>query len=197
MKSTIMAALAVATFAVSDAAYADDNLHPYHPDVSVATPHPFRIGFGADVGVPSGAQVGVVVNPFIDWARVEVSLGYNYLSFGGRASLQLDPMALLPNLPVGLFADVQAGFFPTSAVPGHSDLPKVGYDYLNLYGGLRLGKPNGFHWNLEVGPTYMHANTSNFQSILSKTGSSGLTVGNPSANIWLVPTFVTGFTVVF
>lgn len=158
--------------------------------------HPLRLGFGADVGVPSGASLGLVVHPKQDWFSVSPSLTYNGLAFGGRLALKLDPLALLPNLPIGLFGDVQGGFAGEGNIPGHSDLPGLRYDYLNLYGGLRLGKPNGFHWNFEAGPTYMHINTNNFQSIFG-SNANGLTIGNPTVNGWIVPTFVTGFEVVW
>lgn len=165
--------------------------------VVAADDHPFRLGFGMDVGVPSGGAVGVVVNPKLDWVRLQASLTYDYLAFGGRGSLQLDPFALLPNCPIGLFADVQGGFQPTATIPGHSDLPGIGFDYLNTYAGLRLGKPNGFHWNFEAGPTYMHISTSNFQSVLSGTNVGQLKLGNPTVDGWMVPTFKTGFTMVW
>jgi hypothetical protein len=199
MRNTLLfGALVGAITCLSASALADDNAHPYRPDVTSSLHHhPFRIGFGMDVGVPSGAALGVVFNPKVDWARLQLSVTYNYLTPGGRASLQLDPLALLPNCPIGLFADVQGGFSPESSVPGHTDLPQVGFDYVNLYGGLRFGKPNGFHWNFEAGPSYMHVSTANFQSLVSKTGTTGLVVGNPTVNGWLVPTFVTGFTVVW
>ena len=170
---------------------------------ATAAADPLRVGFGMDVGVPSGGAVGVVVNPGLDWARLQASLTYDYLSLGGRGSLQLDPLALLPNCPIGLFADVQGGFQPEANIPGgHSDLPSVGFDYVNLYGGLRFGKPNGFHWNFEAGPTYMHVSTGNFQSVLNNVSGSGntlsnLKVGNPTVDGWFVPTFSTGFTVVW
>ncbi len=182
MRKFVFAALSVAAIAITDAASAD----------------PLRVGFGMDVGAPSGGAVGVVVNPGLDWARLQDSLTYDYLSFGGRGSLQLDPFALLRNCPIGLFADVQGGFQPTASIPGHSDLPQVGFEYVNLYGGLRLGKPNGFHWNFEAGPTYMNIHTSNFQSVLNGTSGVGnLTLGNPTVNGWIFPTVETGFTVVF
>jgi hypothetical protein len=168
-----------------------------------------RIGMGLNVGVPGGAAVGVVVNPKLDWLRVELDLTYNYLSFGGRASVQLDPMAeilirshtyladgtdIVTKNPFGfgIFADVQGGFFPTAGVPGHSDLPQLGYDYLNMYLGMRLGNPNGFHWVFEAGPTYMYARTNNFAQVVGNV-ESGLTLGNPSAKGWVTPTGMTGF----
>ncbi len=190
MRKFLFAAISVvALTATADSAFADDR------------PNRFHMGFGMDLGVPSGAAVGVVVNPGLDWARLQASLTYNYLTFGGRGSLQLDPFALIRDrrggIPFGLFADVQGGFYPQANVPGHSDLPSVGYDYLNLYGGIRLGRPNGFHWNFEAGPTYMHVATGNFQSVLNNAGVSGLKIGNPTVDGWFVPTFSTGFTVVW
>lgn len=194
MKSFMFGSI-VALLALSSAVASADN--EYHPDISQSLhpSTPVRVGFGADFGVPSGAALGVVVNPKLDWLRLQASLTYNYLTFGGRGSVQLDPMALLPNLPVGVFGDLQGGFFPTVTIPGHSDLPGIGYDYANLYLGLRLGKPNGFHWNFEGGESYMHVNTSNFQGVVG-TPVSGLTLGNPTVNGW-IPSFVTGFTVVW
>ena len=159
------------------------------------SPHPLRVGFGMDLGVPSGIALGVVVHPKIDWVSTELSLTHNVLAFGGRLSVKLDPIALKPNFPIALFADFQGGFAGNGSIPGHSDLPTLGYDYLNIYGGLRLGRPNGFHWNIEVGPTYMHVASGNFQSVVGNT--SGLTVGNPTVNGWIVPTFTTGFEVVW
>lgn len=194
MRKFMFAALSVAAIAITDTAFAD----------------PAHVGFGMDVGAPSGGAVGVVVNPGLDWMRIEASLTYDYLSLGGRGSLQLDPMALInvrhqvPGLiwfshdfPFGIFADVQGGFQPTASIPGHSDLPQVGFDYLNTYAGIRLGKPNGFHWNFEGGPTYMHISTSNFQSVLSGANAGQLRLGNPTVDGWVTPTFETGFTVVW
>lgn len=182
MKSFYMGALtALAIMAVSAGAAADD--------------HPFRLGIDADIGLPAGAGLQLTVHPKEDWARLGLAADYNYLGFGGRASLELDPLALLPKLPIGLYADVQGGFFPQAAVPGHSNLPQVGYDYLNLYGVLRFGTPGGFHWNFMAGPTYLHITTGNFQSVLNNSGASGLKVGNPTVDGWLTPTFSTGFEV--
>lgn len=190
MRKFLFAAVAVAALTATADSFADNH------------PNQFHMGFGMDVGIPSGAAVGAVVNPGLDWVRIQASLTYNYLTFGGRGSVQLDPFVLLKNsegssIPFGLFADVQGGFAPEASVPGHSDLPQVGYDYLNLYGGLRFGRPNGFHWNLELGPTYMHVSTGNFQSVLNNAGVSGLKIGNPTVDGWLTPTFETGFTVVW
>src|SRR5208282_253043 len=117
MKKFIAASVLFAAVSVGGAASAD----------------PLRLGGGMDVGVPSGAAVGIVMNPGLDWVRLQASVTYDYLSFGGRGSLQLDPLAVFPKLPIGLFADVQGGFQPMAAIPGHTDLPSVGLDYVNLY----------------------------------------------------------------
>lgn len=182
MKSFLVGALtALSLMAVSAVAAADD--------------HPVRLGVGADLGVPGGAGIQLTLHPKTDAVRLGVAADYNYLTFGGRASVELDPLALLHWQAIGLYADVQGGFFNNASVPGHSDLPQFGYDYLNLYGVLRLGNARGFHWNFMAGPTYMHITTGNFQSVLNNTGASGLHIGNPTVNGWLVPTFSTGFEV--
>lgn len=162
------------------------------PEMAMADP--VRVGFSSDLGLPSGYAVGVVVHPGLDVFSVSGSLTYNALNFGGRLSLKFDPMALAPRLPFGIFLDAQGGFAAAGNVPGHSsDMPSLGYDYANLYGGFRFGRMNGFHWNIEVGPSYLVAQTGNFQSVIGNSG--GLKVGNPSANLWITPTFETGFEV--
>lgn len=167
----------------------------YHPADASTTTHPMRYGFGMDLGLPSGLAVGFVVHPKVDWLTLQASFTETYLAPGGRLSVKLDPMALMRKLPVGLLLDLQGGFAAREGFPGHADLPSVGYDYLNVYAGLRLGKPNSFHWLFEVGPTYMHANTDRFGSLLG-SGSS-LSIGNPTVNGWIAPTFSTGFEVVW
>lgn len=158
--------------------------------------HPLRIGGEMDLGLPSGVALGVVVHPKVDYLVPSLALTYNGLSFGGRLALKFDPLALKRNVPIGIFIDLQGGIVGQGNIPGHSDLPSLGYDYMNFYGGLRLGKPNGFHWNFEVGPTYLAAHTGNFQSVLP-SDSKGLTVSDPGVHGWVVPTFITGFQVVW
>jgi len=170
---------------------------PANADETVPNPHPFRVGFGSDIGVPSGFALGVVVHPKIDWISTQLSLTHNAIAFGGRLSVKLDPLALLPKIPIGLFADFQGGLANIGNIPGTTDLPQVGYKYLNMYGGLRLGRPNNFHWNFEVGPSYIYASTKDFQSFISKNGSNDVKVSNPAVSAWITPTFSTGFEVVF
>jgi hypothetical protein len=164
-----------------------------------AEPATWHLGAGMDLGAPSGLSVGVVFNPWVDWVQLQASLSDNVLHLGGRGSLQLDPMALMTNVPIGLFGDLQVGGFPKGNIPGHSsDLPTIGYTYENLFLGLRLGKPNGFHWNFEGGFVHLNVDAGNFQSIVNQSGgTSGLTIGDPKISGWIVPGFSTGFTVVW
>jgi hypothetical protein len=185
MKSFMFSGLIVALMCGVGPAFADET----------PSKHPLRIGFGADVGVPSGVALGAVVHPKIDWVSVQLSLTHNAMAFGGRASVKLDPLALFPNVPIGLFGDFQGGLTGQGNI--HSDLPSVGYQYVNLYGGLRLGKPNNFHWNFEVGPSYIHASTQGFQAFAVNNGATGVTVSEPSIRAWVTPTFITGFEVVW
>lgn len=160
-------------------------------------PHPLRLGFGIDIGAPSGVALGLVVHPKIDWVSAQLSVTHNAINFGGRGSVKLDPLAIFPNLPIGLFGDLQAGIAGRGNVPSVSEAPPLGYNYVNLYGGLRLGKPNGFHWNFEAGPSYLVAKTSDFQGFVSKNTSGDVRVSNPTVSAWITPTFITGFEVVW
>lgn len=178
-----VATLTLALALISSSAMADD------------VKHPLRVGFGLDVGAPSGVAVAIVVHPKVDWLSTSAALTHNGLAFGGRLSVKLDPMGI-KNYPIGLFVDCQGGFASNGSIPGYSDLPSFGYQYLNLYGGLRLGRPNGFHWNFEIGPSYVHLTSHNFQGFLGNQGT-GVSIGNPTMTGWLVPTFVTGFEIVW
>lgn len=167
MKKFLVCATVIALISVSTTASAEEKYSPV------------RVGFGMDLGVPSGASLGIVVCEDACGLRGQVSLTHNALAFGGRASIKLDPFALMPKIPIGFFFDWQGGFTGQGSIPGHADLPTVGYDYLNFYGGLRLGKAKNFHWNFEVGPTYLVANTSNFQSYVNKNGTGNVSVSDP------------------
>jgi hypothetical protein len=160
-----------------------------------AKPHPVRVGFGMDIGIPSGASLGVVVHPKMDWLSLQASVSHNALAFGGRFSAKLDPLALMVNNPIALFGDIQVGTFGRGNVPGLTDMPSVGYSYMNTYLGVRLGKPNGFHWLVEGGPSYIYAWTSGVQDVISKNAGSNLRVSDPTVSGWVMPTFITGFVV--
>src|SRR5208337_1881688 len=143
------------------------------PVVSPPDAHPWRLGFGMDLGLPSGIALGFVVHPKTDALSLEASFTENVLSPGGRLSLRMDPFALLPRLPIALYADLQAGFAGRGSIPGHSaDLPSFSYEYVNFYGGLRLGRAKNFNWFFEAGPTYMAINTGNFQTLVNNNTSN-------------------------
>jgi hypothetical protein len=197
MRKNIIMLITAALLCIAGVANADEVVQP--APVTLTNPHPVRVGFGMDLGAPSGIAVGVVVHPATDYLSLQASFTENILSPGGRLAIKVDPFAFAPRVPIGLFFDLQGGFTGIGNVPIHSvTLPGVGYDYLNFYGGLRLGRVNGFHWLFEVGPSYIHVNTSNFQAVVaSSSNTTGLTLGNPSGNAWVTPTFITGFEVVW
>jgi hypothetical protein len=156
----------------------------------------FHVGVGFVLGIPSGVGLGVVANPFIDWLRLGASFQENVLSPGARFSIQVDPMALRPNLPIGVFIDGQYGFFVPGNVPGHAgDFPAIGYSYESLLGGLRLGKAHGFQFDLEAGYSHIGVTSRNFQETVSKNAVDigGLTLANPTASVW-APSIQLGFT---
>jgi hypothetical protein len=184
-KSFLFGAALVTALLVSSVASADEEARV------------IRLGLGADVGVPSGASIGIVACDNYCAFRAQVSMTYNAMNLGGRASIKLDPLALFPRNPVGLFFDLQGGIAGQGSIPGTTNLPPLGYDYLNFYGGLRFGRARNFHWLLEVGPTMLVANTSNFQHYVDNNGTTNVKVSNPKVSAWIVPTFVTGFEIVW
>lgn len=116
-------------------------------------------------------------------------------------SMQLDPLAAFPKLPIGVIGDLQVGFMGRGSLPVDGNkLPEFGDDYANFFAGLRFGRANSFHWFLEGGETALHFSTSNFDRVIASSGSGipkGLSIGNPSANVWAAPGFSTGFSVVW
>jgi hypothetical protein len=158
-----------------------------------ASAQTLSLGPSVDIGVPSGLSIGITVHPFQDWLTVSPSLNWNYLSFGGRLSVKLDPMALAKRLPFGVFLDYQIGFFEQGTIPGHSPT-SLSYDYINAYGGLRFGRASSFHWNIELGASYLSAGTQNAQSLFTVSNAS---IGNPRMTGWITPTFITGFEIPF
>lgn len=184
-KSFLFGAALVTALLVSSVASADEESRV------------IRLGLGADVGVPSGASIGIVACDNYCAFRAQVSMTYNAMSLGGRASIKLDPLALFPRNPVGLFFDLQGGITGQGSIPGTTNLPPLGYDYLNFYGGLRFGRAKGFNWIIEAGPTYIIANTSNFTHYVNNNGTSNVVSSNPVVKAWVAPTFVTGFQIVF
>jgi hypothetical protein len=161
--------------------------------------HPLRLGFGMDLGVPSGITLGLVIHPTVDWLSIQTSLSFNGLAPGMRLGVKLDPVAhVLPDSVLGLLLEVQGGFACYGTIPGHaSDMPTIGYEYVNLYGGVRFGKVNRFHWIFEVGPSHVNFNIMNFSNFMnSQFGLTTAAGSTPTVNGW-IPTFITGFEVVW
>lgn len=186
MRKFFSGSLLVAAMMVSMSAMAEDK---------PVDKHPWRFGFGMQVGIPVGAAIGIVVHPKVDWIVAQASVTYNGLAPGEMLSLTIDPMALAPNLPFGLFVEAQAGWALSGTIPGHSDLPSLSYHYANFYGGLRFGKSKNFNWVLMAGPSYLSATTGNFGSVVGD--HPGLTYSDPRVSGWVMPTVATGFRVVW
>jgi hypothetical protein len=168
------------------------------PDPKPYDAHRFMAGFGFDLGAPASVNLGFVMHPKLDWMSIELSFAY-LIGPGGRLSVRLDPFAAAwHNLPIGLFIDPQVGFFARENMPVDANkIPSIGYDYFNAYLGLRFGKFNGFSWVFEGGPSFLHVNSDNFASVIGSSLPSGLTLSNPSANAWVVPTGQTGLQMVW
>ena len=146
------------------------------------------VGLQLDVGVPDGAAAGVVVSPYFYWLKTTASYTNNYFTSGGRLGVTLDPI----KFPVGLTFTTEYGFtgkFNASDVVGEN-LPTTSYQYVNFHPGLEFGSPNGFRFFLRGGPTHLWADTHNFNEIVN---NKSLTVSDPSAKVWLTPTFKLGF----
>lgn len=103
-------------------------------------------GFSADVGVPDGANLGLVILP-TRWLRLSIAGGTNSATFGGRAGIGLIPLGWGPslNFEVGRFGvgDVNQLIRSTFEVPSWVEpyVQQIGYSYLNSHLGLdfRLG----------------------------------------------------------
>jgi hypothetical protein len=150
------------------------------------------VGVQFDLGVPDGAALGVVVRPKVNWLRLNLSGTYNGLAPGLRGGFTFDPI----KFPIAPTLTLEGGKAFNGNIPGHHDLPSFGYDYLNLHLGMEFGNRDRWRLFLQAGPTWMHITTSNFASVLG-SNEADLTVGNPTANVALVPTAKLGFAIYF
>lgn len=189
-KFSVITAAIVSSITMGSVALADTDAQPYRPDISQSlnsSTNRWHAGFEIGLGVPAGATVSLVVNPRLNWLQLGAGVGYNYLAFGPEGFVKLDPLALLPKVPIGIFGEFRAGIFPVENIPGHSsDIPGVGYSYESFQAGLRLGRADhGFRWDFKVGEAHIDAHTSNFQSRVASGNTSGVTFGNPTASGWI------------
>lgn len=158
------------------------------------TPERHRwVGMQFDVGAPDGVALGVVVRPYVNWARLNLSGTYNAIAPGIRGGVTLDPI----KFPVAPTLTFEGGHAWNGNIPGGgSNLPQVGYDYMNLHLGLEFGNRDHWRFFLQGGPSWMHVQTSNFQAVVGSSDSS-LVIGNPSANVAVIPTAKLGFALYF
>jgi len=186
MRKFLFSVVSVAALmATADSAFADDN---------------FRAGFDLSVGAPSGAEVGLVAEPFTHWTRVEVGLTHGIANtFGGMASATFTPI----NFPIMPVLQLEAGFFPQASLPSFiapgMALPTLGYDWISVGPGLEFGSRDHVVFFLHPSMTYLHATLGNFQSFVDSNGGSnvaGLQVGSPVVNGWF-PSARIGFAVMF
>jgi hypothetical protein len=195
-KRTKVLLATVAVLAVTSAAAADEvaySVNEYHPDVSQSlVPRHRWLGVQADVGVPDGAALGLVIRPKVDWLRLEAAGTYNALALGGRLGLTLDPISF----PVAPTLTFEGGFAGQGTVPGHANLPGVGYGYVNFHLGLELGNRDSWRFFVHGGPSFLHVTTSNFQNGVG-LGASGVTLADPTADVWVVPAFKLGLALYF
>jgi hypothetical protein len=180
---SIVACLLLLT--ASTAARADDSSTP---------PERHRwVGMQFDLGVPDGAALGVVVRPYVNWARLNLSGTYNGMAPGIRGGVTLDPI----KFPVAPTLTFEGGHAFDGSVPGTgTSLPKFDYDYANLHLGLEFGNRDRWRFFLQGGPSWLHVNTNDFQSVVGSSDAS-LRIGNPTANVSVIPTAKLGFALYF
>jgi hypothetical protein len=149
-----------------------------------ATPRaPHRtLGIGLDVGMPDGANLGLVLSP-ASWLRLGAAVGTNSASFGYRGGLALVPVGWGPSL------SLEAGHCnlaaPTDLIRYFFSVPtwvkpyvqKLGYTYFNAHLGfdLVLGSTTLY---LHGGYTYLMGTVRATQSVVvDKTSNTKVTLG--------------------
>lgn len=180
MRKACIIASFLSILLTSSSSYADESAQP--------KPKHKWVGLQGDIGVPDGAAAGIVVSPYFYWLKVTGSYTNNYFVSGGRLGVTFDPI----KFGVGLTFTSEYGFtgkFNPSDVVGEN-LPTASYQYVNFHPGLEFGNPNGFRFFLRGGPTHMWADTHNFNDVVN---NKSITVSDPSAKVWVTPTFKLGF----
>jgi len=154
------------------------------------------VGLQLDLGVPDGATAGVVVRPYVEWVRVNLSATYNGVAPGIRGAVTLDPInfGIAPTLTLGV-GHAFKGNVP-SFVPSASDIPAFDYTYFNLHPGLEFGNRNSWRFFIQGGPTWLHVNTFDFRKAMGSDEPS-LRVVDPSANARINPTVKLGLATYF
>jgi hypothetical protein len=163
------------------------------PSVFADSPPPKKhkwVGIGADLGVPDGGAIGVVVSPYYYWLKVTLSYTNNYFASGARAGVTLDPIKFIIAPTFTTEYGFSAKFNASDTFK--SELPGISYEYINFQPGVEFGSPNGFRFFLRAGVTSAWVRAYNFTEVVE---NSTLTMHDPKAHLWIAPTFKLGFTV--
>ncbi len=162
----------------------------YHPDVRSSSPYKFHAGLYSDVGFPSGAEIGLLVSPWLPFLKVGVGGSWNYVGEGLSGHATVD----LFNAPISLTLTGEGGGFFPSTVPNVHNSPTVAYTYESALLGLEFGSRRHFRFFLRGGIAHVDANVSNFDK--SFTLPSGVSIGNPNVSL-VSPAGKLGFDLLF
>ena len=162
----------------------------YHPDIRSSSPYKFHAGLYSDVGFPSGAEIGLLVSPWLPFLKVGVGGSWNYVGEGLSGHATAD----LFNAPISLTLTGEGGGFFPSTVPNVHNSPTVAYTYESALLGLEFGSRRHFRFFLRGGIAHVDANVSNFDK--SFTLPSGVSIGNPNVSL-VSPAGKLGFDLLF
>lgn len=174
-----MRLLALVTLLIPSAALAS-------PDGAVPSERLRFIGMQADVGVPDGGALGVVVRP-THWLRLGAAYTHNGFAGGVRGAVTLDPV----NFPLAPTLTLEGGHTFEGAVRGQwlgiRDDVRVRYNYANLHLGIELGLRNSTRVFLRGGASVIDLDVRDFQQ------SDNVTVRGVDARVSLVGSAKLGF----
>jgi hypothetical protein len=186
MKYIVSSLMALSIMGATSLALADNpaeagyiNSNEYQPVMVQSTPHyGFALGPTLDIGLPSGAAVGLQLRlPSLPWIKVNGAVTYT-LSPGIRAGIVLDPIKF-PIAPV-ITADIGRQFPFTVPVTGK---PGADFNYEDVMGGLAFGNRDSARFMLLVGESNLNGTVRNVQGAIKD--SNGLTFNNPTFSGWI------------
>jgi hypothetical protein len=163
-----------------------DHVAPVEP------PRHKTFGVDADVGVPDGAALGLVVRPKVEWLRLGAALTHNTLAPGVRLGATLDPI----NFPIAPTFTVEGGHYWEGNLPFVKDSPAVSYNYANFHLGLEIGSRASFRFFLRGGVSWLDVSTAHFQDSTA-SGSATSAIGDPTFHGWIAPSGKLGFSLYF
>jgi|SRR5271165_2608570 len=150
----------------------------YHPDVSSSSPYKFHAGLYSGVGFPSGAEIGLLVSPWLPWLKLGAGANWNYVGEGLSGHATIDPF----KSPIALTLTGEAGGFFPATVPGvKNNSPTLAYTYEDILLGLEFGSRRHFRFFLRGGVAHVDANVSNFGNAF--TLPAGVSIGNPNVSL--------------